>query len=82
MTALPYALALIDPRGSGRLDYLATFADPADLWTFWKVWRAEVEPATTHYARFVYTGRFIHATAPPPSREAFDTALKEEWTQP
>ena len=67
MVSLPYALALSDPRGSGRLDYIATFAEVADLWTFWDAWRHECTSAP-RFARFVHIGRAVRTAIPPGNR--------------
>ena len=62
MASLPFALALSDDYG--RMTYIATFREFADLWTFWTAWTPEVEQPTNISARFVHTGRMVSTTRP------------------
>lgn len=76
MFNLPFALVLTDPRGSGRHDAIATFREVADLWTFWSVWREEVEAETVRDARFVQVGAWYRVAVP---HERLESA--KAWAQ-
>lgn len=63
-----WILSLSDWSGM-RQSYVARFAEPADLWTFYDAWRQEVAPETLREARFVHEGRAVRSIHPFGTRE-------------
>jgi len=68
MSDLPFTLTLTAWHGASR--HVATFADVADLWRFYEVWRVDAEDAARRDARFRHSGRMIRSTSPPHDKAA------------